>query len=122
MQSAEEFKKFAKLVKAPLLANMTEFGKGPLLGVKELAAMGYRMVIFPQTAFRVGSKAALDCLRDLRRSGTQQPWLDRMQSRAELYDILEYDPSADDWPPIAKAVAGSVNKRTSNRKSKRSAL
>src|SRR5690348_6096173 len=56
MQLPAEFKQFARLVKAPLLANMTEFGKGPLLSVKELAAMGYRMVIFPQTAFRIGSK------------------------------------------------------------------
>jgi methylisocitrate lyase len=113
MQSAAEFKQFAKLVKAPLLANITEFGKGPLLSVKELAAMGYRMVIFPQTAFRVGSKAALECLTDLKRRGTQQAWLDRMQSRQELYEILQYDPSADDWP-----AAG----RRTNRKSRRSPL
>jgi methylisocitrate lyase len=118
MQSADEFKRFAKLVKVPLLANVTEFGKGPLLSVKELAAMGYRMVIFPQTAFRVGSKAALDCLRDLKRHGSQDAWLNRMQSRAELYHILDYDPSADDWPPFPKPVA----QRAGNRKSRRSPL
>src|SRR4051794_20709116 len=99
MQSPEEFKRFAKLVKAPLLANMTEFGKGPLLTVKQLAAMGYRMVIFPQTAFRVGSRAAADCLQDLKNSGTQKDWLDRMQTRDELYQTLGYNPAADEWPP-----------------------
>src|SRR4051812_41152531 len=93
MQSRDEFTQFAKRVKAPLLANMTEFGKGELLSVDELAAMGYRMVIFPQTAFRVSSKASLDCLTELRKSGTQKAWLDRMQSRKELYDVLGYDPS-----------------------------
>ena len=98
MQSEQEFRDFAQHVRAPLLANMTEFGKGPLLGVAQLAAMGYRMVIFPQTAFRVGSRAALDCLRELRKTGTQANWLDRMQPRAELYDVLGYDPADDEWP------------------------
>src|SRR2546423_2573075 len=53
LQSIEEFRDFAKEVKAPLLANMTEFGKSPLLSFRELADFGYRMVIFPQSAFRV---------------------------------------------------------------------
>lgn len=106
LQSPEEFKRFAKLVKAPLLANMTEFGKGPLLSVKQLAAMGYRMVIFPQSAFRVGSRAAMEFLQDLKRRGTQQAWLDRMQSRAELYDVLNYDPADEDWPPRRRRGRG----------------
>jgi methylisocitrate lyase len=99
LQNEQEFRDFAKHVKALLLANMTEFGKGPLLTVKQLAAMGYRMVIFPQTAFRVGSRAAFDCLRDLKKIGTQKDWLDRMQTRDELYETLGYDPAADEWPP-----------------------
>jgi methylisocitrate lyase len=103
LQSPDEFRRFAQLVKAPLLANMTEFGKGPLLSVKELAAMGYRMVVFPQSAFRVGSHAALQFLKDLKKTGTQRAWLDRMQTRTELYDTLDYDPSADDWPPARAA-------------------
>jgi len=115
MQSPAEFKEFAKRVTAPLLANMTEFGKGPLLSVKQLADMGYRMVIFPQTVFRVGSKAALECLRDLKRRGTQQAWLDRMQPRAELYDVLGYDPSSDDWPPPKSAAKPSANRKSKRR-------
>jgi methylisocitrate lyase len=100
MQNESEFEQFAKRVNAPLLANMTEFGKGPLLSVKQLEQMGYKMVIFPQTLFRVSSRAAMDCLKDLKQHGMQAGWLDRMQSRAELYKTLDYDPAQDDWPLV----------------------
>ncbi len=92
LESIEEFRGFARNVRAPLLANMTEFGRGSLLSARQLAGMGYRMVIFPLTAFRVSMKAAEDCLRDLKRRGTQRAWLDRMLTRQELYDLLGYDP------------------------------
>src|SRR3954463_14646320 len=72
LQNENEFAEFAKRVKAPMLANMTEFGKGPLLSVKQLEERGYVMAIFPQTLFRVGSRAALDCLKDLKVRGTQK--------------------------------------------------
>ena len=94
LQSEEEFLDFAKEVTAPLLANMTEFGKSPLLSLGRLAELGYRMVIFPQTAFRVSMFAAGQMLRDLKTSGTQEGWLDRMQTRKELYELLGYDPNA----------------------------
>ncbi len=97
LQTAEEFAAFAKRVQAPLLANMTEFGKSPLLSVKELEKLGFRMAIFPQTAFRVAMKAEQACLADLRRYGTQKKWLGKMQTRAELYELLEYDPKAENW-------------------------
>jgi methylisocitrate lyase len=93
LQTRREFREFARQVDAPLMANMTEFGRSPLLTVKELAAMGYRIVIFPQTAFRVAMKAQEECLRDLKRRGSQKDWLDRMQTRQELYDLLGYDPN-----------------------------
>jgi methylisocitrate lyase len=93
MQNEQEFRDFAKAVKAPLLANMTEFGKSPLLSLDQLAEYGYRMVIYPQTAFRVSMKAAGDMLRDLKAQGTQESWLDRMQTRKELYELLDYDPT-----------------------------
>jgi methylisocitrate lyase len=92
LQTRGEFRKFAEQVDGPLMANMTEFGKGPLLSVKDLAAMGYRIVIFPQTAFRVAMKASAQCLADLKGRGSQKAWLNRMQTRAELYDLLGYDP------------------------------
>jgi methylisocitrate lyase len=93
LQNEEEFRDFAKEVKAPLLANMTEFGKSPLLSLGQLAEFGYRIVIFPQTAFRVSMFAAGQMLRDLKESGTQESWLDRMQTREDLYDLLNYDPT-----------------------------
>ncbi|HEX4629933.1 MAG TPA: methylisocitrate lyase [Chthoniobacterales bacterium] len=93
LQTEQEFRDFAKEVKAPLLANMTEFGKSPLLSLGQLTELGYRMVIFPQTAFRVSMFAAAQMLRDLKKSGTQADWVDRMQTRQELYDLLGYDPT-----------------------------
>jgi methylisocitrate lyase len=98
LQSAKEFRDFAKEVKAPLLANMTEFGKSPLLSFKELSDFGYRMVIFPMSAFRVAMKASEEFLRALKRAGTQSDWIDKMQTRQELYDLLDYDPTAESWP------------------------
>jgi methylisocitrate lyase len=97
LQSKEEFRDFAKEIKAPLLANMTEFGKSPLLSMKELSDLGYRMVIFPQSAFRVSMKASAEFLRDLKKRGAQSEWLDRMQTRQELYELLDYDPAMEEW-------------------------
>jgi len=90
LETPEEFARFAREVKAPLLANMTEFGKSPNLSVAELGAMGYAMVLFPLTAFRVAMKAAEDALRTLHAAGHQRELLPRMQTRAELYDALDY--------------------------------
>src|SRR5213595_1032142 len=97
LQSADEFKAFGREVKAPLLANMTEFGKSPLLSFEELAGFGYKMVIFPQSAFRVSMKASEEFLRDLKREGTQSGWIEKMQTRDQLYQLLGYDPAAESW-------------------------
>jgi len=97
LQSLEEFRDFAKEIDAPLLANMTEFGKSPLLTFKQLADFGYRVVIFPQSAFRVSMKASEEFLRALKKSGTQSDWIDKMQTRQELYELLDYDPAAEEW-------------------------
>jgi methylisocitrate lyase len=97
LQSADEFKAFAHEIKAPLLANMTEFGKSPLLSFEELAGFGYKMVIFPQSAFRVSMKATEEFLRDLKKHGTQSSWLKKMQTREQLYELLDYDPTAESW-------------------------
>src|SRR3954453_11380674 len=93
LQNEEELRDFAKEEKATLLANMTEFGKSPLLSLGQLTDLGYRMVIFPQTAFRVSMFAAGQMLRVLKKSGTQADVLERMQTRQELYDLLGYDPT-----------------------------
>ena len=97
LQSAQEFRDFAKEVNAPLLANMTEFGQSPLLRFDELAGYGYRMVIYPMSALRVAMKASEEFLRDLKNRGAQMEWLDRMQTRRQLYELLEYDPAAESW-------------------------
>jgi len=97
LQSADEFRGFAKEVQAPLLANMTEFGKSPLLSFQELSDFGYRMVIFPQSAFRISMKASEEFLRDLKKRGTQSGWIDKMQTREQLYELLGYDPTAESW-------------------------
>ena len=97
LQSNEEFKSFAREIKATLLANMTEFGKSPLLSFQELSDLGYRMVIFPMSAFRVSMKASDEFLRDLEKRETQSGWLDKMQTRKELYELLDYDPTAESW-------------------------
>lgn len=97
LQSADEFKAFVREVKAPLLANMTEFGRSPLLSFQELADFGYKMVIFPQSAFRVSMKASEEFLRDLKGQGTQSGWIGKMQTRDQLYELLGYDPAAESW-------------------------
>src|SRR5213596_2625949 len=97
LQTKEEFRDFTKEVEVPLLANMTEFGKSPLLPFDELRELGYRMVIFPQSAFRVSMRATAEFLRDLKARGNQRDWLERMQTREELYQLLDYDPGRDSW-------------------------
>jgi methylisocitrate lyase len=90
LESAEEFATFAREVPAPLLANMTEFGRGPTLNVKALAAEGYRMVIYPVTALRAALKAAEETLADILHKGHQLDRLPHMLTRAELYKLLDY--------------------------------
>ena len=97
LQNAEEFRDFAKEIDLPLMANMTEFGKSPLLSFKELSDLGYRMVIFPQSAFRVAMKGTEKFFTALKKAGTQTNWLDQMQTRQELYGLLDYDPAAEEW-------------------------
>ena len=97
LQTADEFRDFAREVNAPLLANMTEFGKSPLLDFQQLEEFGYRMVIYPQSALRVALKTTEEFLAWLKSTGNQREWLKRMQTRQELYDLLEYDPAAEMW-------------------------
>ena len=97
LQSAEEFVDFAQEIDAPLMANMTEFGKSPLLTFQELSDFGYRMIIFPQSAFRISMKASEKFFAALKKAGTQNDCLDQMQTRQELYDLLDYNPAEDEW-------------------------
>ncbi len=90
LESEEEFAAFRSAVRAPLLANMTEFGKTPLIPVSRFRELGYNMVIFPMTAFRVMLKAAGEAYETLLREGSQTNLLPKMRTRAELYALLDY--------------------------------
>ena len=102
LESVDEFARFARAVPAPLLANMTEFGRGPLLTLDELGDLGYRAVLYPLTAFRAAMKAAEEVLIHLRDQKTQRDHLDRMQTRADLYELLGYA----DWEARDRAYFG----------------
>jgi methylisocitrate lyase len=91
LATPEEFAAFAKAIEVPLVANMTEFGKSPLLSFSELEDMGYRVVLYPVTLLRVAMKAVESTLALLAADGSQHELLDLMQTRQELYDLLEYD-------------------------------
>lgn len=87
----EEFERFAREVEAPLIANMTEFGKSPLFTLEELAQLGYSIALYPVTAQRVAMKAVEAALAVLATEGTQAGLLDLMQTREELYDLINYE-------------------------------
>jgi methylisocitrate lyase len=92
LQTREELLAFRQAVPdIPLIANMTEFGKTPFFTVEEWHSMGYEIVIFPVTTMRIAMKAVDDFLQDLKNTGTQKNWLERMQTRAELYRAVHYD-------------------------------
>ena len=93
LETRDEFARFAReLSGVPLIANMTEFGKSPSLSVSELSDLGYRAVLFPVTLFRIALRATETALRELAEQGSQREFVDRMQTRAELYDLLGYKP------------------------------
>ena len=90
MTSLEMYKQFADAVKVPVLANITEFGSTPLFTVDELRSANVGLVLYPLSAFRAMNKAAENVYNAIRRDGTQQNVLDTMQTRAELYDRIDY--------------------------------
>ena len=90
LESESEFGEYSDRVDAPLLANMTEFGKTPYLTVEEFGELGYTLVIFPVTALRIAAKAMEGALSETLSSGTQKGLLKHMQTRAELYELIRY--------------------------------
>ena len=90
LTSAEMFREFARRVDAPLLANMTEFGRTPFFTAAEFEAMGYRMVIWPVSSLRVAAKAQEELYAAISRDGGAQNMVERMQTRAELYATIGY--------------------------------
>jgi methylisocitrate lyase len=91
LENEQEFEQFAAAIDAPLIANMTEFGRSPLLTLDELADMGYAGVLYPVTLLRVAMKAVEAALGLLAGDGTQRDLLDLMQTRQELYETIGYE-------------------------------
>ena len=91
LKNEEEFREFSRKVKAPLLANMTEFGKTEYISRARFEKLGYRLVIFPVTTFRVMLKAVDASLKELAEKGTQKGFLDGMMERSAFYDLIGYD-------------------------------
>jgi methylisocitrate lyase len=87
----EHYRKFAEAVRVPILANITEFGKTPLFTTEELGAAGVAMALYPLSAFRAMNAAALRVYHTIRAEGTQKNVLPMMQTRAELYEFLDYE-------------------------------
>jgi methylisocitrate lyase len=90
LQDEKEFEQFRRALAVPLLANMTEFGKSKLLTAAQLSELGFNVVIYPVTTLRLAMKAVEEGLAALQKDGTQAGWIGRMQTRAELYELLRY--------------------------------
>ena len=95
LESIDEFRQYAMRVKAPLLANMTEFGKSPLLTVKDLGDIGYNLVIYPATGQRAALAAVKKAFTNIRDKGTQINSLPDMMDRSEIYDLIDYEKFAE---------------------------
>jgi methylisocitrate lyase len=88
--SLDAFKKVTSRLAAPVLANITEFGKTPLFTREELASAGLKLILYPLSAFRAMSQAALSVYQAIQKDGTQKGLVDKMQTRADLYEVLAY--------------------------------
>ena len=95
LQSEEEFAEFAKGSPGLLLANMTEFGKTPIIPVDRFGELGYRMVIHPLSMMRLAMGEVVRGLESLRKTGSVEESLPRMQNRGELYELLGYEPGQE---------------------------
>jgi len=93
--TVEEYQQFTDAIKVPVLANLTEFGKTPLFTTSELAKVGVAMTLYPLSAYRAMSAAALNVYQTIKNDGTQQAVVDTMQTRMELYDVLGYQDYED---------------------------
>ena len=91
LKTKAEFEKFREKVNVPLIANMTEFGKSELLSTKELEDMGYNIVLYPVTVWRLALKAVEEGLMDIKAKGHQKDLIKKMFTRHQLYELLRYD-------------------------------
>jgi len=108
LENMEEFRQFAVEIDAPLLANMTEFGKSPLLSVKELGSLGYNLVIFPATGQRVALGAVKKVFQEIVDTGSQIGWVSDMMDRLEIYDLIDYEKFAE----LDSKIAPQITKKS----------
>lgn len=104
LTSIEDFAAVTRALDCPLLANMTEFGRSPLLTAEALQEMGYKMVIWPVSSLRVAAHAMEDFYARLAADGTTEPQLDRMQPRKRLYEVLGYG----DYEALDRTLVKSI--------------
>lgn len=90
LTTLEQYRELAEAINVPILANITEFGKTPLFTRTELKQVGVDLILYPLSAFRAMSQAALNVYQSIIQKGTQQSMLDIMQTRDALYDVLKY--------------------------------
>ncbi|MGN6547432.1 MAG: methylisocitrate lyase [Aureliella sp.] len=90
IETLDGYRRFTQAIRVPILANITEFGKTPLFAVDELGSVGVQMVLYPLTAFRAMNAAAKLAYETLRQQGTQRSIVESLQTRQQLYDILDY--------------------------------
>jgi len=90
LTSLEEYRQFTGAVRVPVLANLTEFGQTPLFDREQMAQAGVSLLLYPLSAFRVMSKSVEGLYASIRADGSQRAWLERMQTREELYELLDY--------------------------------
>ena len=102
LTTLDEYQQFTKVIKAPVLANLTEFGKTPLFTTAELGGVGVKPALYPLSAYRAMAKAAEAVYTTLRQDGTQQASVDNMQTRDELYDVLGYHEYEDKLDQLFK--------------------
>lgn len=98
LHTLEDYRAFASAVKVPVLANLTEFGQTPLFSIEQLRSVGIAMALYPLGASRAAAAASFDFYTTLRRDGTQQAGVAKMQTRADLYTTLGYTPPQETKP------------------------
>jgi methylisocitrate lyase len=92
LRSLEDYKRFTTAIRVPVLANLTEFGKTPYFTLDEMRSAGVAIVLYPLSASRAAASASAEVYAVIRRDGTQRAVVDRMQTRSDLYDTLDYKP------------------------------
>ena len=116
LPSAAEFKKFYEDTHLPLLANMTEFGKSPLLSAQELGKMGYKIIIFPLTAFRASLLSMKDTYSYILKHGSQKGMLDKLMDRDSFYEAIGYGSYTIEDRELYGGSAGSGSRKGSTKR------